>query len=187
MTRAFGTAATSAAVLGASLIAWMALAAALHTPETWLRGLLLAVPGVSFALLALPELAPRWWLRIAISLAVWGLAFYGAVALYYRVGGAGPACALTGFGAGALLTATSLVLTRRISRNRWVLFACGVVWVVAGSWIGLGVDLDLDMPLKRPRPGRMFLIAGVVGWYLPFALLRAARCRPGPSSASATG
>jgi len=170
-----GIPAIAGAVLGASLIAWASLAMALRTPETWMRGALLAVPGLSFAWLALPELARFWWLRLVISLAVWWLAFYWAVALYYKVGGAGPACALSGLGAGALLTAISLASTRRLSRNRWILFASGIVWVVAGSLVGVGVDLDLDMPLKQPRPGRFYLLAGVVAWHLPFALLRATR------------
>lgn len=170
--------AVGAAVLVAGLIAWAALATALRTPEPLPRGLLLALPALSFAWLAFPELVPRWWLRAPIALAIWAGAFYGAVSLYYEVGGAAPACALAGLGAGTAFCAIALVATGGIGRARWALFISGLVWVVAGSLVGLGVELDLDQPLKRPRPGRWFLAAGVLGWHAPFALLRATRRGP---------
>ncbi len=164
------------AVLGASLIAGAALAAALQTLDPWRRGALLTVPGLAFATLAWPALARRWWVRSAVSLTVWGLAFYGAVSLYYPLGDASRACALAGFGAGAALTALALATNPQgVSRDRWVLFAGGLLWVVGSALVGLGVDLNLDRPLARPRPGRTFLWVGVVVWHLPFAMLRASR------------
>ena len=115
---------------------------------------------------------------IRFPLAVWGLAFYGATRLYYPFGGAGRACAFSGLMAGAALSAAALVSrSPGIARNRWFFFAAGLLWAVGGALLGTGVDLNLDHPLKRPPPGRFFLLAGVVVWHLPFALLRSAQRR----------
>jgi hypothetical protein len=173
------------AVLGSSLIAWGSLSVALQSVDPWRRGALLTIPGLAFATLAWPALARRWWVRSAASLSIWGLAFYGAVSLYYPLGDASRACAVAGFGAGAALTAIALVAkSRTVGRDRWIWFAGGLLWVVGGALVGLGVDLNLDRPFARPRPGRTFLWVGVVVWHLPFALFRMIRAEAKDASTS---
>lgn len=170
---------TALATLAAGAITWVSLSQAFQVTDSATRSAWLAAPGLVFALLAFPALHPRWWMRVAISSAVWGLAFYGATKLYYIAGGGAQACAITGFWAAAALLGVSLWGDPMgISRNRALLIAAGVLWVLGAAAIGQGVDLNLDLPLKRPRPGRWHLLAGALSWYAPFAGLRILRRAP---------
>lgn len=170
-----------AIVLIAGLFAWVGISQGLQILDPVKRGLLLAAPGVVVALLAFPTFLPQWWARIAVASAVWGIAFYGATRLYYVAGGAAGACAVAGLMAGAVLLLVALRWApREVSRNSWVLLASGLLWVVGAALIGHGVELNLEHPLLQRKPGNPFLLAGVLGWFLPFALIRLFRPLPTP-------
>ncbi len=164
------------------VIAWLGISRGFQTVEPTERAVYFALPGLALALVSFPAGLARWWARLALALALWGAAFYGAYQLYYPVGSGAGACAIAGLVVGMSLFAVALrAAPGAVSVHPVLLLGSGALWVAGAALVGHGVELNLDHPLIQRRPGASFLVAGALLWHLPFGVLRAFRPRAAAS------